>query len=340
VVSTALEKRFQLSDNDVTLVQQPIQQVPPQAPVQQAQVQEEQVQTTKPQSEATKASPVQSAPQAAGTGGQDSRVLGIGWLVLPLVLGLVLGIWSYYAMTFVLGWTGVIAIIWAFVRNSNIKKNGGEWKQHYKVSVVGWVIIGLLFFGVAAIYPNRSQSKKKEVAQKTQEETESTSPKTSTPATEATTPSPEATERGTSRSNPIPVIADGHPTQVMCSGDCWWSISNVRKAPTIATALGEEQASGVFVLIDLNVENVSLKEQHTQDVGIETKLYDSAGREYIISDKSLGLDNALKYEAVPPGTNITRIAIFDVSPSATGFILRVHGWGFSDSEARYVSLGI
>ena len=138
VVSTALEKRFQLSDNDVTLVQQPVQQVPPQAPVQQAQVQEEQVQTTKPQPEATKASPVQPAPQAAGTGGQDSRVLGIGWLVLPLVLGLVLGILSYYAMTFVLGWTGVIAIIWALVRNSNIKKNGGEWKQYYKVSVAGW----------------------------------------------------------------------------------------------------------------------------------------------------------------------------------------------------------
>jgi len=63
-------------------------------------------------------------------------------------------------------------------------------------------------------------------------------------------------------------------------------------------------------------------------------------REYSISNKGLFLDGAYKYEAIPPGTHVDRVAVFDTAQDAVGLVLRVHGWSYSDSEVLYIALPI
>ena len=93
-------------------------------------------------------------------------------------------------------------------------------------------------------------------------------------------------------------------------------------------------------MMRITIWNNSSVEQEIEGLNREIKLYDSAGREYGLSDKAALLDGAYTYETISPGTHFARIAVFDTAPDAVGLVLRVHGWGFSDAEVLYISLPI
>lgn len=122
-------------------------------------------------------------------------------------------------------------------------------------------------------------------------------------------------------------------------GDTGWNITNVQKASTLPSIFGDAiQANGVFITIDVTVTNYASTEQYLEgDSIIQLKLYDAQGREYTQSDKRVNLEGEpLLYEQLSPGVTVTRTAVFDVAPDASGFVLRVHGWGWSDDEALYI----
>jgi len=153
---------------------------------------------------------------------------------------------------------------------------------------------------------------------------------------------PVKDEIGSSLSNPAPLSVATPPSFVMTGSsiDVEYQISNVGKEPSVAGPLGTEQASGVFVSMTVNIKNDSTKEQHIDDIGIGLKLYDGQGREYEQSARRSSIENPYSYESIAPGGSLARTALFDVSPDATGLVLRVHGWGYSNEETTYVKLNI
>lgn len=123
-------------------------------------------------------------------------------------------------------------------------------------------------------------------------------------------------------------------------GDSAWNVNDVGRVQTLQTPLGAETPSGIFVTMRITVWNHSSEEQEIQGLEREIELYDNAGRKYTVSDKAAYLENGYKYETIPPGTNVDRIAVFDTAPDAVGLVLRVHGWGYSDSEVLYIAMPI
>lgn len=122
--------------------------------------------------------------------------------------------------------------------------------------------------------------------------------------------------------------------------DSQWQISNIGKSPTISSAVGTEQATGIFLVFTVTVQNNSAKEQSVEKVSNLIKVYDSQKREYLQSDKRFILPEAFKNESLAPGGSISRTAVFDVSPDAAGLVVRVHGWSIAGQDTAYVQLGI
>ena len=184
----------------------------------------------------------------------------------------------------------------------------------------------------------------KSTTSETQQEVETTQTPAPAPSVETSQPQEEETEADAG-SKESPWSYDSaqktpYGVPIPYHGDSAWNVNDVGRVQTLQTPLGAETPSGIFVTMRITVWNHSSEEQEIQGLGREIELYDNAGRKYTVSDKAAYLENGYKYETVPPGTNVDRIAVFDTAPDAVGLVLRVHGWGYSDSEVLYIAMPI
>lgn len=132
-------------------------------------------------------------------------------------------------------------------------------------------------------------------------------------------------------SNTPQIYKIGEPVTV---GERTYVVNRVSSASTIGDSILEEKASGIYLIVDLTIENIGKESGNfmTSDVTV----YDEQDRKFQ-SATVLGLKNALVFDQIQPGLKKTGYVAFDVPPGST-LRLKLSEGGFG-SKAEYVNLG-
>lgn len=156
----------------------------------------------------------------------------------------------------------------------------------------------------------------------------------------ASAPEPEKKDENT--------VKVGEPITV---GAISWIVQTPQKMATISSTnefIDPAQASGVFVLVPVTVEQVS-GERGTLEPSM-AKIVDSRGRTFdeinYMSASSfnvsmaMGAEKMLTYIQLNPNVPVSRTCVFDIAPDATGLKLEINSGGMTARYRGYVELGI
>lgn len=123
----------------------------------------------------------------------------------------------------------------------------------------------------------------------------------------------------------------GEPISV---GERTYIVNSIKTAPAIGNEIFEEKASGIYLIVDLTIENIG--KESGNFMSSDVTIYDDQDRKFQ-SATILGLKNALVFDQIQPGLKKTGNIAFDVPPGSK-LRLKVSEGGFG-SKAEYVDLG-
>jgi hypothetical protein len=119
-------------------------------------------------------------------------------------------------------------------------------------------------------------------------------------------------------------------------GDIAYTVNDARTASSVGNSFASEQADGIFIIVDLTIENMG---DESADISSSyIKVIDSQGRTFESDEGAwIYLDNNLLFKQLQPGLPTNGQTIFDV-PEGESFILEVTDsfWG---SNTKYITLG-
>lgn len=117
-----------------------------------------------------------------------------------------------------------------------------------------------------------------------------------------------------------------------------YSVTGVDTAETVGSGVVSQDADGIFLLVEVNLENVG-GEVNTVSSSPMT-LVDGAGNEYEVSSAEAHVRDSLNTEQVQPGDTVSGVAIFDVPRNAGEIKLKIKDPNVvSGGDVHYVELG-
>jgi len=117
-----------------------------------------------------------------------------------------------------------------------------------------------------------------------------------------------------------------------------YSVQNVKTLSSVGRGNLAEEASGIFVVVKLKVENVG-KESFDLSTRV-FRLIDDQDREYDVDTRAMAyVDNAIVFEQVNPGVTVNGTILFDVPRDQEGRQLEISPAGLlSTADSHYVDL--
>lgn len=134
---------------------------------------------------------------------------------------------------------------------------------------------------------------------------------------------------------------EGVVNQPLRVGDAEWTVLSAEKLPPNAIE-GEQPTQGVFLHVQLKCKNLSQQSQDPPSVDV----IDSQGNEggnptfgwSVTAPESWG--SAIKGQSMLAGAEISGYYLFEVLPDASGFKVKVRGFGMDEQEGQLIKLPI
>lgn len=118
-----------------------------------------------------------------------------------------------------------------------------------------------------------------------------------------------------------------------------YTVTNVRPTDNVGGDTFGEDASGEFVIVTLNVENIG---DESFDLSSDPfTLTDQQDREFEVdSDAMISADKSIVFEQVNPGLTVEGVVVFDVPPDGD-YRLKIEPAGaFSTARVHYVEINV